>query len=129
MIEDECNTILEPLQNLESRVSNSTEEVEVFHIITEDYLTEKIETNWWDKAEFEQYLENERQYRKLVQQLNEKFFGETTWMAQIGYHITTENSNNETNLMDIDDTYLIDSPKWSDDELEFNNDYKTYNLG
>ncbi|CAG8848363.1 8911_t:CDS:1, partial [Racocetra persica] len=31
--------------------------------------------------------------------------------------------------MDINNEYLVDSPKWSNDELEFDSDYESYNPG
>ncbi|CAG8765108.1 28131_t:CDS:2, partial [Racocetra persica] len=54
--------------------TDSTEEVEVFYIITEDYFAKRIV-----KEDKNQYLENEQQRRKLVQQLNKKFYRRATW--------------------------------------------------
>ncbi|CAG8784538.1 25385_t:CDS:2, partial [Racocetra persica] len=39
---------------------------------------------------------------------------------------TWDDINNEPNIMDINGEYQIDSPKWTDDELEFDSDYETH---
>ncbi|CAG8838976.1 14802_t:CDS:2, partial [Racocetra persica] len=72
-------------------------------------------TNRWDEEEFEQYLENKRQRRELVQQLNDDFYREITLMAQMEYQLPPELE--EATEMDINNEYLVDSPKWSNDEL------------
>ncbi|CAG8784426.1 28632_t:CDS:1, partial [Racocetra persica] len=76
----------------------------------------------------DRYLENERQCRELVQQPNKEFYGERTWMTQIRYHLS-DNSNDEANVMNIDNEYLIDSLEWTDDELEFDSNNEIYSLG
>ncbi|CAG8846988.1 1123_t:CDS:1, partial [Racocetra persica] len=86
-----------------------------------------IWTNRWDKEEFEQYLENERQRRELVQQLNDEFYREIILIVEIEYQLLLELE--EAIEIDINDEYLIDSPKWSDDELKFDSDYKSYDPG
>ncbi|CAG8768898.1 26054_t:CDS:2, partial [Racocetra persica] len=111
MVKDECNTfnphqkaadmrnideaykkdtILKPPQNPEDQAEGSTKEVE-------------------DEEEFEQYLENKRQHRELVQQLNNEFYGEIALTVQMGYQSSSE-SDHEIEI-DINDEYIINSPK------------------
>ncbi|CAG8713181.1 1466_t:CDS:2 [Gigaspora rosea] len=108
-MEDMKKTVKPPQKLLKGQPTDATEEINVFRVIAQKNLP-KTQTKRWKSPI--------------------KLWQEATWSGQIDYNLELPGKD-ESQLMDIDEVYLIDISQWGEhvSDVEFDSEEEDWSVG